>query len=66
MKVDILKLKSIMVLREVKQGDIAHVLGLSRSRVSDRFKNPQTFSIEEMNKLIKYLEIDNPSDVFFA
>lgn len=66
MQVDVLKLKSLMAYNQVTQADLANALGVSRSTITERFKKPQSFTFEEMNKIIKFLKIENPSIVFFA
>lgn len=66
MKVDVLKIKSIMLYNQVTQADLAESLGMSNNTLRLRFSNPERFSFEEMNEIIKILKIENPSDVFFA
>jgi len=66
MKVDVLKIKSIMLYNQVTQADLAESLGMADATLRSRFANPQKFSFEEMNEIIKILKIENPSDVFFA
>lgn len=66
MKVDVLKIKSLMLYNQVTQADLAKIMGVTENTLRSRFKNPETFNLEEMNMIIKVLKIENPAEVFFA
>jgi DNA-binding Xre family transcriptional regulator len=57
--------KSILVLRGVSMRMLAEVLGIDESTLYRKINSGGSFTREEINKMIEYLEIDNPMEVFF-
>lgn len=66
MQVDVLKIKSIMLYNQVTQADLAKFLGVTDATLRSRFKNPETFNFEEMNKIVSFLKVKNPTEIFFV
>ena len=63
--VDINKLKSIIVLREKTQGDVANYIGISSKTFYLKMKKG-VFGSDEIEKMIEYLDIEEPVPIFFA
>jgi len=63
--VNINKLKAAVVEKGMTYGDVAESIGMSRKTWYDRI-NARKFDSDEMYKLIKVLDIQNPADIFFA
>lgn len=59
------ELKGLMVAKGYTQTTIAKELGISRKTLSKHLKEGVMGS-DEMEKLIKILDIKNPSEIFFA
>lgn len=60
------KLQAQMVLRGVKTEDVANELGINASTFYRKMGNDGDFSRLEIQKMIEFLEIENPNDIFFA
>ncbi len=58
-------LKAEIVKSGYTQAEVAKLIGISETTMSRRMKN-KDFGIEEANKLIELLKIQNPQDIFFA
>lgn len=65
MRVNVLKVKSLMVLHGYNTVKFAKAMGWSRSTMGTRFKNPENITLKEMDRMIEILQIENPSDVFY-
>ena len=63
--VDINRLKSVFVLNGKTQEDVAKHLGMSTKTFYLRMKNG-IFGSDEIEKMIDYLNIDDPMAIFFA
>jgi transcriptional regulator with XRE-family HTH domain len=63
--IDILKLKALIVERNMTQKEVAKRLGISKKVWYDRMKK-RKFDSDEMYELIKILGIENPTPIFFA
>ncbi len=60
------KLQAVMLLKGKKVEDISKVLGVNESTIYRKLNNDGDFSRSEIEKLVDYLEIDNPVDIFFS
>lgn len=58
-------LKGIIVSRGLTQQDVARRLGMSPKTFYSRMKKG-IFGSDEIEQMIEFLEIDNPSNIFFA
>ena len=65
MDINILKIKSLMVLKGYNLDEFSKAMGWSRSTLWTRFKKPEDITLAEMNKMIEILEIENPKEVFY-
>ena len=63
--VDTNRLKSVFVLNGKTQEDVAKHLGMSAKTFYLRMKNG-VFGSDEIEKMIDYLNIDDPMPIFFA
>ena len=59
-------LRAQMVLRGVKVGDLAVILGISKAALYDKLRGKTEFTRKEMQVLIDNLEINDPVAVFFS
>lgn len=46
--------------------EISEYLGIDESTLYRKVQNDGSFTREEINKLIKFLDIENPAVIFFA
>lgn len=60
------KLQAVMLLKGKKIEDVSRVLGVNESTVYRKLNNDGDFSRAEIEKLVDFLEIDNPVDIFFS
>lgn len=63
--VDVNKLKSIIVLREKTQADVAEYIGISSKTFYLKMKKG-VFGSDEIEKMVEYLDIEEPTPIFFA
>lgn len=63
--VDTSKLKAAWVAKGKTQEDVAKIIGVSNKTMSCRMKKG-VFGSDEMERMIKALDISNPSEIFFA
>ena len=63
--VDVNKLKGLIVERGLTQTEVYSRIGLSKRQWQHRMENKK-FDSNEIGSLIKLLDIDNPSPIFFA
>lgn len=63
--VDVNKLKSIIVLREKTQADVAKHIGISSKTFYLKMKKG-VFGSDEIEKMVDYLDIEEPIPIFFA
>lgn len=59
------KIRGAMAEHRITQADAAQALGVT-PRTFSRWMATGNFGIEDANKLIKLLHIENPSEIFFA
>lgn len=59
------KLKGLIAERGLSQRDVAEHLGMSPRTFYTKMKNG-VFDSDEMSDMIRYLGIDNPTEIFFA
>ena len=55
-----------MTLRDVSKKELAKYLGINEVTLYRKINSNGYFTREEINKMIGYLHIDNPTDIFFA
>ena len=58
-------LKVIMFDRKVTQGALAQKIEISEQSLNAKLNERQEFTISEAEKMINFLGIENPSDIFF-
>ena len=63
--VDVNKLKSIIVLREKTQAEVAKYIGISSKTFYLKMKKG-VFGSDEIEKIVEYLDIEEPIPIFFA
>lgn len=63
--VDVNKLKSIIVLREKTQAEVAKYIGISSKTFYLKMKKG-VFGSDEIEKMVEYLDIEEPIPIFFA
>lgn len=63
--VDVQRLKSVMVLNNKTQEDVANYLGITPKTFYLHMKRG-VFGSDEIEKMIEYLNIDDPMAIFFA
>ena len=59
------KLRGIMAEQHKTRQDVATAIGISSKTFYDRM-NKGVFGSDEIEKMIDYLEIDDPMPIFFA
>ncbi|MBR0090608.1 MAG: DUF739 domain-containing protein [Lachnospiraceae bacterium] len=59
------KLRGIIVERRTSGMELAKSLGISQKTFYDKMKKG-VFGSDEIDKMIEILEIDNPTEIFFA
>lgn len=61
------RFKAMVVLRGRTLEDVSNALGINKSTLYRKIEERDgDFSREEINKLIDFLHIENPSAIFFA
>lgn len=63
--VDVTRLKSIMVLNEKTQEEVAKYIGIAPKTFSLKMKKG-VFGSDEIEKMIDLLNIEDPAAIFFA
>lgn len=63
--VDVKRLKSVMVLNDKTQEDVARHLNMSTKTFYSKMKKG-IFGSDEIESMVEYLNIDDPMSVFFA
>ena len=63
--VDVKRLKSVMVLNDKTQKDVAKHLNMSTKTFYLKMKKG-VFGSDEIESMIDYLHIDDPKEIFFA
>ncbi len=58
--------KSKLALKGVTMKMLADVLGIDESTLYRKVNNDGSFTRQEMNKIIDFLEMDEPMEVFFC
>lgn len=52
------KIKSLRISRNLKQDDLACILGLSRGQISNLEHNRRSLSLKQLQSLCKYFKVD--------
>lgn len=60
------KLEYEMSLRKVSRKDMCEALGISRSAFFRKCNGESEFTRKEIQKIVEYLELDSPVDIFFS
>ena len=55
-----------LTLRDVSKKELAEYLGISEVTLYRNIENNGFFTREEIGKMIRFLEIENPAEIFFA
>ena len=55
-----------LTLRDVSKKELAEYLGISEVTLYRQIDNNGFFTREEIGKIIRFLEIENPAEIFFA
>lgn len=63
--VDVRKLRGRMAEKGFTQKELAMKIGINDKTLGRKMKTG-CFGIDEMNSLIKVLDIENPAEIFFA
>ena len=63
---DITLFKAQMVLKHLSGKDLAKALGIDESTLYRKLRNDGNFTRREINTLIQVMDIEDPSDIFFA
>lgn len=65
--INVNKLKGIIVEREKTQAEIAELIGMSRSTFYRKMEDGSTFSIQDVNNMIKLIPLSDKEaiDIFF-
>lgn len=61
-----LEFNAALARKDVKKSELAKVLGINEATLYRKINNDGFFTRDEINKIIKYLEIENPRVIFFA
>lgn len=59
------KLRGVMAERGCTQAQLAQVLEVSPKTLYNKMKRG-VFGTDEVEKMVRHLHIENPSDIFFA
>lgn len=60
------ELKGKMVAKNLRQEDVAIMLGISTKTLNYKLNNKGVFDANEIEKLIEILKIENPIEIFFC
>ncbi len=63
--VDVKRLKSVIVLNDTTQEKVAKQIGITPKTFYEKMKKG-VFGSDEIEKMIEYLNIDDPMPIFFA
>ena len=63
--IDVNELRAYMARNGMTQGQVAKSMGISEPTFGRKLKNGK-FYIDEVNKMISILKINNPSTIFFT
>ena len=55
-----------LVLAGVTKAELAKILGINVATLSRKLQREGDFTREEINKIMKVLKIDDPTEIFFA
>lgn len=55
-----------MTLRDVSKKELAEYLGINELTLYRKINKDGSFTRQEINKMINYLHIENPAEIFFA
>ena len=60
------KLKGVMREKKITQNDLAKRLRISIQALNSKLNNRSSFTLEEIQEIIIYLEIKNIKEIFFG
>lgn len=60
------KLRALMLEKGITQGDLAKILGISRTAMSSKFTGRIPFTVKEIKLLKALLGFESVDDYFFA
>ena len=60
------KFRAQLVLKGISMKELASLLNLNESTVYRKINDNGSFTRDEINKMIEFLEIENPMEIFFA
>ncbi len=63
--IDVNRLKASWVAKGKTQGEVAKALGITEKTMTLKIKKG-VFGSDEIEKMIDFLDITNPSEIFFA
>lgn len=66
MTININRILGLIAEKRMNKNDVAKAIGLSERTFYDRLKHPETFTIDELDRLVKFLELDDPASVIFS
>ena len=58
-------LRAQMALKGIKSGELSNSLGISKTAFYRKMKGDSEFTRGEIEKIIVYLNIENPVEIFF-
>lgn len=60
------KFNACLALNGISKKQLAAELGMNEATLYRKLQRKGDFSREEINKMISFLKIDNPEEIFFA
>lgn len=60
------EIKGRIVAKGLTQEEVAKMIGISTRSFNSKLNGKSTFNVDEMEILIKVLNINNPIEIFFA
>lgn len=60
------KFRAQLVLKGISMKELASLLNLNESTVYRKINDNGSFTRDEINRMIEFLEIENPMEIFFA
>lgn len=60
------KLKGKIVEKQMTQRELAEKMGISIQSVNAKLNNRRPITIQEANLMTQILQIENPTEIFFA
>lgn len=60
------KFEEALRLSNVTKRELAQALGINESTLYRKIQNNGSFDRYEIDRMVEYLKIDNPTEIFFA